>query len=112
NVVWGLGYRVSNDDEGNTSVLAFLPAHLSRRWLSGFAQDEVPLGTDRLHLTLGTKIEHNDYTGVEFQPSGRMAWTLTPRHMVWGAISRAVRTPSQVDRGFFVPLPGTASFLI
>jgi iron complex outermembrane recepter protein len=104
NVVWGLGYRVSQDDEGNTSVLAFLPAHLSRRWLSGFVQDELPLGTDRLRLTLGTKIEHNDYTGVEFQPSGRMAWTLTPRHMLWGAISRAVRTPSRIDRDLFVPV--------
>ena len=113
NVVWGLGYRVSNDDEGNTAVLSFLPAHLSQRWFSGFVQDEVPLGTDRLRLTLGTKIEHNDYTGVEFQPSGRLAWTLTQRQMLWGAISRAVRTPSRIDRDFFVPVaPGSASFLV
>jgi iron complex outermembrane receptor protein len=113
NVIWGLGYRVSNDDEGNTAVLSFLPAHLSRRWFSGFVQDEVPLGTDRLRLTLGTKIEHNDYTGVEFQPSGRLAWTLTQRQTLWGAISRAVRTPSRIDRDFFVPLTaGSASFLL
>jgi iron complex outermembrane receptor protein len=113
NVVWGLGYRVSHDDEGNTAVLSFLPARLSQRWLSGFVQDEVPLGTDRVRLTLGTKIEHNDYTGVELQPSGRLAWTLTPRHLLWGAISRAVRTPSRIDRDFFVPLaPGSASFLL
>jgi iron complex outermembrane receptor protein len=111
--VWGLGYRVSNDDEGNSAVLAFLPAHLSRRWLSGFVQDEVPLGTDRLRLTLGTKIERNDYTGVELQPTGRLAWTLTRRHMLWGAISRAVRTPSKIDRDFFVPVaPGSASLLL
>jgi iron complex outermembrane receptor protein len=113
NVVWGLGYRVSHDDEGNTAVLSFLPARLSQRWLSGFVQDDVPLGTDRLRLTLGTKIEHNDYTGVELQPSSRLAWTLTPRHMIWGAISRAVRTPSRIDRDFFVPLaPGSAAFLL
>jgi len=113
NVVWGLGYRVSNDDEGNSAVLSFLPARLSRRWLSGFVEDEVPLGTDRLRLTLGTKIEHNDYTGVEVQPSGRVAWTLTQRQMLWGAISRAVRTPSRIDRDFFVPLtPGSASFFL
>jgi len=73
----------------------------------------VPLGTDRLRLTLGTKIEHNDYTGVEVQPSGRVAWTLTQRQMLWGAISRAVRTPSRIDRDFLFPLtPGSASFLL
>jgi iron complex outermembrane receptor protein len=111
-VVWGLGYRVINDDEGNTSALTFLPALLSQRWFSGFVQDEMSLG-DRLRLTLGTKLEHNDYTGVEVQPSGRLAWTLSPRHMLWGAISRAVRTPSRIDRDIFVPLaPGSPSFLL
>ena len=113
NIVWGLGYRESIDDENNTPVLSLLPAHLSQRWFSGFVQDEIPLETDRLHVSLGAKIEHNPYTGVEFQPSGRVAWTLTPRHMLWGAISRAVRTPSRIDRDFFVPVaPGSASFLV
>jgi iron complex outermembrane receptor protein len=112
-VVWGLGYRASIDDEGNSAVLSFLPAHLSQRWLNGFVQDEMPLGTDRLRLTLGTKVEHNDYTGVELQPSGRLAWTLTRRQTLWGAISRAVRTPSRIDRDFFVPVAlGSASFLL
>jgi iron complex outermembrane receptor protein len=112
-VVWGFGYRESVDDEGNTAVLSFLPAHVSQRWFSGFLQDEMPLATDRLRLSLGTKVEHNPYTGIEFQPSGRLAWTLTRRHMLWGAISRAVRTPSRIDRDLFVPVaPGRASFLL
>jgi iron complex outermembrane receptor protein len=112
-VVWGLAYRESIDDEGNTSVLTFLPAHLSQRWFSGFVQDEIPLEADRLRLSLGTKVEHNPYTGVEFQPSGRLAWTLTRPHVLWGAISRAVRTPSRIDRDLFVPAgPGSASFLL
>src|SRR4029077_14526748 len=99
-------------DEGNTSALTFLPALLYQRWFSGFVQDEVSLG-DRLRLTLGTKLEHNDYTGVEVQPSGRLAWTLIPRHLLWGAIARAVRTPSRIDRAIFVPLaPGSPSFLL
>ena len=106
-IVWGLGSRVSDADQGNSAVVSIMPAHLSRRWFSGFVQDEVALGTDRVRLTLGTKVEHNDYTGVELQPSSRLAWTLSSRQMLWGAVSRAVRTPSQVDRGFFVALPGT-----
>jgi iron complex outermembrane recepter protein len=102
-VVWGLGYRASIDDVRNTVALAFLPPHVSRQWFSGFVQDEMPFASNRFRLTLGTKLEHNDYTGVEFQPSGRLGWTLTPRQMVWGAISRAVRTPSRIDRELFAP---------
>ena len=103
NIVWGLGYRLIEDDVGNTPVLAFLPARLSRQWFSGFVQDEIALVKDRLHLTLGTKIEHNDYTGFEFQPSGRLAWLITARQTAWAAVSRAVRTPSRIDTDFFVP---------
>ena len=65
-------------------------------------QDEIALVKDRVHLTLGTKIEHNDYTGFEFQPSGRLAWTLSEQQILWSAISRAVRTPSRIDRELFL----------
>jgi iron complex outermembrane receptor protein len=65
---------------------------------------------DRVHLTLGTKIEHNDYTGFEFQPSGRLAWRLSEQHTLWSAISRAVRTPSRIDRELFAP--GSPPFLL
>ena len=102
-VVWGLGYRLIDDDVGNTPALAFLPAHVSRQWFSGFVQDEIALVKNRLHLTLGTKIEHNDYTGFDLQPSGRLAWKLSRRQTAWAAISRAVRTPSRIDRELFAP---------
>jgi len=108
-VVWGLGYRSSSDDVGNSAALAFLPAQVTRRWFNGFVQDEVPLG-DRLRLTLGTKIEHNDYTGVEWGPGSRLAWTLPRRQLLWGAISRAVRTPSRIDRELLTP--GVPPFLL
>jgi iron complex outermembrane receptor protein len=110
NIVWGLGYRLIEDDVGNTPALAFLPARLSRQWFSGFAQDEIALVKDRLHLTLGTKIEHNDYTGFEVQPSGRLAWKITQRQTAWGAISRAVRTPSRIDNELFAP--GSPPFIL
>lgn len=109
-LVWGFGYRVDHDDVDNSAVLAFLPAQVSQQWFSGFVQDDMALADERVHVTLGTKIERNEYTGVELQPSGRLAWTLTSRHMLWGAISRAARTPSRIDRDFFVP--GRAPFLI
>jgi iron complex outermembrane receptor protein len=109
-IIWGVGYRVNHDDVANSALLAFLPAQVTQQWFNGFVQDEMPLAGNRLHLTLGTKIEHNDYTGIEVEPGGRLGWTLTERHMLWGAISRAVRTPSRIDREFFAP--PSAPFLL
>lgn len=102
-VVWGAGYRLINDRVTNAPGLAFLPPHVARQWFTAFVQDEIALAPERLHVTLGTKLEHNDYTGFEIQPSGRVNWTLSPSGTLWTAISRAVRTPSRIDRELFVP---------
>ena len=102
-VVWGIGYRLINDSVGNSASLAFLPSHVHRTWLTGFVQDEIALVPDRLHLIVGTKVEHNDYTGVEVQPSGRLSWTPARGGALWAAVSRAVRTPSRIDRELFAP---------
>ena len=109
-IVWGLGYRLNRDDVTNSPGLAFLPARVSRQSFSGFVQDEIALVKDRLQLTIGTKIEHNEFTGYEYEPSGRVAWKASRRQMIWGAISRAVRTPSRIDRELFVP--GRPPFLL
>lgn len=101
--VWGLGFRYIDDDVGNSPTFAFLPPRVWHRLFSGFLQDELTLMENRLRLTLGSKIEHNDYTGTEYLPSGRLAWTPTAAHTVWAAVSRAVRTPSRIDRDLFVP---------
>jgi iron complex outermembrane receptor protein len=102
-VVWGVGYRLINDRVTNTTALAFLPAHVARQWFTAFAEDEIALLADRIHVTVGTKLEHNDYTGWEIQPGGRVSWTLSPATTLWAAVSRALRTPSRIDREFFAP---------
>jgi iron complex outermembrane receptor protein len=102
-VVWGFGYRYTNDHVDNSPALAFLPPHLTQNLVTAFIQDEVTVVENRLHLALGSKFEHNDYTGFEYEPSGRLAWTPSREQTVWGAISRAVRTPSRIDRELFVP---------
>ncbi len=102
-IVAGLNYRLSDDRVGNTPNFAFLPEHRSFQLFSAFVQDEITLLPDRLRLTLGSKFEHNDFSGFEFQPSGRLSWTVTSRQTLWAAISRAVRTPSRIDTDFFVP---------
>jgi iron complex outermembrane receptor protein len=55
---------------------------------------DIMLIEDSLRLTLGSKFEHNDFTGYEIQPNARLIWTPDENHSVWAAISRAVRTPS------------------
>ena len=46
---------------------------------------------------MGTKVEHNAWTGFEVQPSARLAWVPNERRTLWAAVSRAVRTPTRLD---------------
>jgi iron complex outermembrane recepter protein len=110
-LLWGGGYRWQHDRTTNINpaVLAFLPADRRLKLSNVFAQDEIALG-DALKLTLGAKLEHNDYTGAEWLPNARLAWNVAPNHLLWGAVSRAVRTPSRIDREFFSP--GVAPFAV
>ena len=102
NLVWGAGYRLSRDDVANSAGLAFLPAKRDLALANVFVQDSVPL-QDNLNLSLSAKLEHNDYTGLEFQPSARLAWKLPDRSLLWSSVSRVVRTPSRLDVDLFAP---------
>lgn len=98
-IVWGAGYRYSADEITQSADFTMLDPSVGLQLASAFVQDEITLVPDRLRVTLGTKLEHNDFTGFEVQPSARVAWTPRERHTIWGAVSRAVRTPSRVERG-------------
>ena len=101
-LVVGGGYRHYRDRVDNSPAQAFFPEDRNLDILYGFVQDEFALD-DRVLLIGGLKVEHNDYTGVEYLPNVRVRWQAAPDHMVWGAISRSVRTPSRIDREFFFP---------
>ena len=103
-IVWGLGYRFTHDVVGNIPTVTFLPATLDQNLFSGFVQDEIKL-LDKVHLTLGSKVEHNDYTGFEYEPSARLQWDVTDKQMIWGAVSRSVRMPSRYDTDLYQPAP-------
>jgi iron complex outermembrane receptor protein len=102
-LVWGAGYRRMADYVGNTAVLAFLPPTLTLNLYTAFVQDEILLIPDRVRLTIGSKFEHNDFTGFEIQPSARVAYKIDAQQTLWGAVSRSVRTPSRIDRQLYVP---------
>ncbi|HSH72843.1 MAG TPA: TonB-dependent receptor [Methylophilaceae bacterium] len=95
--VWGLGYRYTKSVVDNAPNVGVIPEKFDQSLYSGFIQDEIKL-SEKLSWTIGTKIEHNAFTGWEFEPSTRIQWKPSSNHMIWAAISRAVRTPSRLDR--------------
>ena len=105
-LILGGQYRHSRDRLRNSVYFGFLPAALNQTWASLFAQDDIRLG-DTLRLTLGARLERNDYTGNEFLPNARLAWKLAPNHLLWAAASRTVRAPSRLDRDPFIPWPAS-----
>lgn len=106
-LIWGLGTRVTIDDISNSSSLTFMPTHRTDHLVSGFMQDQIALIQNRLTLTLGSKFEHNSYSGFEAQPSARLLYSPNDWNRVWAAISRAVRTPARFERDVRV---STAAF--
>ena len=99
---WGLGYRATREADHDISVVRFTPPVLDQVLYSAFLQDEIALART-VTLTAGSKLEHNDYTGYEAEPSVRLQWQPDPTQMLWSAVSRAVRTPSRYDRDLVVP---------
>ncbi len=95
-LLYGAGYRVQ-DDFTTSDDNRFTPAQRTLQQLSAFIQDQIEIVPDRVTVTLGSKFLNNDYTGFEIQPSLRAAWTPDKIHTLWGAVSRAVRTPSRFD---------------
>ncbi len=93
---WGLEYRATQEVDVDPSVVRFLPAALDQSLYSGFLQDQILLDP-HMSLVLGSKLEHNGYTGFEAEPNIRWQWSPDPSQLLWSAVSRAVRTPSRYD---------------
>ena len=110
-ITYGLNIRIMDHKVTNLELFEFLPPKNTLYLYSLFVQDEMMLVKERLHLILGAKIEHNSYTGFEYQPNARITWTATKNQTVWGAVSRAVRTPSRIDRDFFLNLTPTLVYI-
>jgi iron complex outermembrane receptor protein len=97
NFIWGGGARLYYEDLTGTFSASVDDQYSVHDIFNIFAQDEYALLPDTLYLTAGSKFEYNDFTGFEVQPSVRMSWHPADNQTVWGAISRAVRTPSSIE---------------
>jgi len=97
-IIWGLGFRYIGDEVSKGTLMSLSPQQRSDQIYSGFVQDEISLIDEQLILTLGTKVEHNSYTGFEYQPSARLLWKPFDLHSFWGAVSRAVKVPNRMEQ--------------
>jgi iron complex outermembrane receptor protein len=101
-LTWGGGYRESHDRVTSLQGAAFLPGDSHLSWANLFAQNEFAVTPD-LKLTAGAKVEHNHYTGAEYLPSLRLAWTPDSSQLFWSSLARTVRAPSRFDRDLYSP---------
>jgi iron complex outermembrane receptor protein len=95
-LVWGFDYRLTRNSTTAGYSKAYLPAGRADNLTSVFVQDEVKL-TRSVSLTGGTKLEHNAYTGFEYEPSAQLVWTPTTRQTLWTSAARAIRQPAVAD---------------
>jgi iron complex outermembrane receptor protein len=97
--MWGGGARAVNIEVAGSPTAWLVPAERTTRLVNVFLQDAITVVPRRVTLTIGSKLEHNDFSAFEVEPSARVLWAASPTQTVWGAISRAVRTPGSADEG-------------
>jgi iron complex outermembrane receptor protein len=96
--VAGAGLRTTRDTFINNLNAFRLDPPSKRLWVfNAFVQDRISLSPE-LSLIVGIKGERTSFTGIELLPNVRLAWQPNDRTLLWSAVSRAVRTPSRIDR--------------
>jgi iron complex outermembrane receptor protein len=114
-LIWGLGYRNLQDSiesnladgaSGSTYYpLTYTPNRRNIDLYSAFIQDKISIIADELYLTLGSKFEHNDLTGFEYQPNARLTYYPSRNQTLWTSISRAIRTPTRGEDNIEIRFP-------
>jgi iron complex outermembrane receptor protein len=100
NLLWGGGYRLVAGFTDTSGTLHFTPQNRTDSLVTAFVQDAIRLVPARLSFIAGLKAERNTYSGVEWQPSARLLWTVSQATALSVSAMRAVRTPSRVERDF------------
>jgi iron complex outermembrane recepter protein len=98
-LTWGGTILTTGDSWGDTFTISINPFYQRDTTYSAFAQYDLILAPDKFRLVVGSKVEHNPYTGFEYQPQIRLVWTPNNQNTLWAAASRAVGTPNRIDAG-------------
>jgi iron complex outermembrane recepter protein len=97
-IVAGGGVRTTKDLFINNLNAFELNPESRRLWVYNlFAQDRYNI-TPALSLIAGVKLERSSFVGWQVLPNLRLAWQPNRRTLLWAAVSKAVRTPSRIDR--------------
>lgn len=111
-VIVGGDFRITSGRDVGSGGFVFVPTRETDQLFSVFAQDEVAIRPNVLYLTLGSKLERNDFTGFEVQPTVRLRATLSDRQTAWGSVSRAVRLPTRLDTNLRILNPATGEVVL
>ena len=96
--IYGAGVRESPASLPSVvPTYVFSPNQRIDQLYTAYAQDTIPLLTDKLSFRAGAKLLHSSFSGFDIEPSARLLWTPTASGTVWGAVTRAVRTPSDTE---------------
>jgi iron complex outermembrane recepter protein len=106
-LMWGAGYRLTADEIESSNTVRFMPDHRTVELANAFVQDEIAVVENLLSLTLGSKLEYNDYSHFEVLPNARLLLTPWERHSFWAAVSRAVRAPSRAENDVALLVPSS-----
>ncbi|GAB2877577.1 hypothetical protein GCM10027277_53620 [Pseudoduganella ginsengisoli] len=98
----GGGYRYATDHVGLNGMFAFIPAHRELYWANLFAQHEWRW-RDGWRVTGGLRAESNNYSGLEWLPSVKLAWSPHDSALWWATVARNVRAPSRFDVDLYFP---------
>ncbi|HEV2619295.1 MAG TPA: TonB-dependent receptor, partial [Acidobacteriaceae bacterium] len=90
-------YQITPPNANETLV----PATATDHSYTGFLQDEIRLGA-RVSVTAGAKLQHNNFSGFDIQPSARLLWSIGEHQTLWLGFTRAVTTPSDLEEDFFL----------
>jgi iron complex outermembrane receptor protein len=101
-IITGGGYRHTADRYFLPGLFTLDPPEANQDLINAFVQDSYAITSD-LSLTAGLKVEDSSFSGFEYMPSARLAWTLSDDVLLWAAASRAVRTPVRLDRDLVAP---------
>jgi len=103
-ITWGAGYRFLHDHTPGSATFSLAPESRSDSLLNLFVQDEITLLPDTLRFTLGSKLEHREFSGWELEPSAKLSWTPAKGYSLWASVSRSVRTPTRGEQDATIAL--------
>jgi iron complex outermembrane receptor protein len=88
-------YYIIAQDPSSTLVPSKAVDHVH----TGFLQDQIQLA-QKVFVTAGAKLQHNNYSGFDIQPSARLLWSINQHQSLWLGFTRAVTTPSDIEEDF------------